>query len=143
MRQRVKRGTLDSTKVVGSLFVLLNNDTSPNRSNDWEQAVGDTTHDVSTDTLRLAETLAGTVAHLRRQLEQANERASENRRVIAALTTRTPELPTALNQDVPPNEPESSVAASEHTDRGNVSSSEPQEQVECRSLLYRIFFESI
>jgi hypothetical protein len=136
------RGTPDSTKVGGSLFVLSNNDTSPNRSNDWEQAVGDTTHDVSTDTLRLAETLAGTVAHLRRQLEQANKRASENRRVIAALTTRTPELPSALNHDVPPNEPESSVAPSEHMDRGNVSS-EPQEQVERRSLLYRIFFGSI
>src|SRR5918995_3682582 len=142
MRQRVMRGTLDSTKVGGSLFVLLDNDTSPNRSNDWEQAVGDTTHDLSTDTLRLAETPVGTVAHPRRQLEQANERASENRRGIAALTTRSPELPTALNQDVPPNEPKSSVVASEHTDRGNVSS-EPQEQVERRSLLYRIFFGSI
>jgi hypothetical protein len=41
VRQRVKRGTLDSIKVGGSLFVLLNNDTSANLSNDQEQPVGD------------------------------------------------------------------------------------------------------
>jgi hypothetical protein len=32
------------------------------------------------------------VAHLREQLEQANERDRENRRIIAALTSRIPAI---------------------------------------------------
>jgi hypothetical protein len=139
VRQRVKRGTLDSIKVGGSLFVLLDNYTSPNPANDREQPVGDTTHDASTDTLGLVETLEGEVAHLRRQLDQANERDSENRRIIAALTTLIPELPPALNRDAQPNEPGSSVTASEGAANTDVPP-ESQDSVRRRSWVHRFFF---
>src|SRR5919112_5513593 len=81
VRQRVKRGTLDSIKVGGNLFVLLDVDTTPDRSMDQGRpiAVGtsDTSSGLSNDTSRLVENLEDEVANLRRQLDQANERDRE------------------------------------------------------------------
>jgi hypothetical protein len=133
VRQRVKRGTLDSIKVGGSLFVLLDNDTSPNVSNDQEQPVSDRSHDTSSDTSRLVETLEGEVAYLRRQLDQANERDSENRRIIAALTQRIPELEAASEAR------DGSESASPRSDRG-AAPEDSQEGAQRRSWLYRFFF---
>jgi vacuolar-type H+-ATPase catalytic subunit A/Vma1 len=79
VRQRVKRGTLDSIKVDGKLFVLLDND----RSDTQEQPVNNRSADTSNDRSRLVNALEDEVAHLRRQLDQANERYRENRRTIA------------------------------------------------------------
>jgi hypothetical protein len=129
VRQRVKRGTLDSIKVGGSLFVLLDNDTSPNVSHDQEQPVSDRSHDTS----RLVETLEGEVAYLRRQLDQANERDSENRRIIAALTQRIPELEAASEAR------DGSESASPRSDRG-AAPEDSQEGAQRRSWLYRFFF---
>jgi hypothetical protein len=99
VRQRVKRGTLDSIKVDGKLFVLLNNDTSEDLSNNDKQPVVDTSidasNDRSNDTSRLADALEDEIAHLRRQLDQANERDRENRRILAGLIQRVPELEAA------------------------------------------------
>ena len=98
VRQRVKRGTLDSIKVGGSLFVLLDTDVSLDQSSDRDQPVvevpGDTSNDTSVDMSRLVEALEDEVGHLRRQLDQANERDRENRRIIAGLVQRVPELET-------------------------------------------------
>jgi hypothetical protein len=132
VRQRVKRGTLDSIKVGGSLFVLLDsdtsNDTSSDRSIDQERHVGEG----SSDTSRLVESLEDEVAHLRRQLDQANERDRENRCIIAGLVQRVPELEA-------PREPrEVPESASEDTGRVEVPP-EPQEPVERRSWLQRFF----
>ncbi len=143
VRQRVKRGTLDSIKVGGSLFVLLDNDTSSDRSNDREQPVregaSDTSSGLSNDTSRLVENLEDEVAHLRRQLEQANERDRENRRIIAALTTRIPELPPAREHNDSSDEPGSPVSPSEGEGNGTAASNE-QEPAKRRSWLYRFFF---
>ena len=79
VRQRVKRGTLDSIKVDGKLFVLLDND----RSDTQEQLVNNRSADTSNDRSRLVNALEDEVAHLRKQLDQANERYRENRRTIA------------------------------------------------------------
>lgn len=96
VRQRVKRGTLDSIKVGGNLFVLLDtgrsNDTSYDRSNDHEQPVVEGPNDRSSEMSRLVETLEDEVAHLRRQLDQANDRDRDNRRITAGLVQRVPEL---------------------------------------------------
>ena len=144
VRQRVKRGTLDSIKVGGSLFVLLNNDTSSDRSNDREQPVregaSDTSSGLSNDTSRLVENLEDEVAHLRRQLDQTNERDRENRRIIAALTTRIPELPPAWEHNGPLDEPGSSVSPSEGEGSGAAMVSNEQEPSQRRSRLYRFFF---
>jgi len=143
VRQRVKRGTLDSIKVGGSLFVLLDNDTSSDRSNDREQPVregaSDTSSGLPNDTSRLVENLEDEVAHLRRQLEQANERDRENRRIIVALTTRIPELPPAREHDGPLDESGSPVSPSED-ERSGTAVSNKQEPAQRRSWLYRFFF---
>ena len=54
----------------------------------------DTTEDAYRDTSRdaLLEAKDETIAALREQLEQANERDRENRRIIAALTSRIPAI---------------------------------------------------
>ena len=49
VRQRVKRGTLDSIKVEGKLFVLLDTDRSEVSSSAPEQPVNDTSKDRSND----------------------------------------------------------------------------------------------
>ena len=143
VRQRVKRGTLDSIKVGGSLFVLLDTATSSDRSNDRGQPVREKTSDTSNglpnDTSRLVENLEDEIAHLRRQLEQANERDRENRRIIAALTTRIPELPPSREHNGPSDEAGSSVSPSESEGSGTAVSNE-QEPAQRRSWLYRFFF---
>lgn len=143
VRQRVKRGTLDSVKVGGSLFVLLDTDTPSDRSNDLEQPItheiSDTSRCLSNDTSRLVKNLEDEVANLRRQLDQANERDRENRRIIAALTTRIPELPPTREQDNPPDESESPILPSEGEGSGTAVSIE-EEPSQRRSWLYRFFF---
>jgi hypothetical protein len=141
VRQRVKRGTLDSDKVGGKLFVLLETDRSDDVSRAPEQPVNDTSrdrpNDTSSDTSRLVDALEDEVAHLRRQLDQANERDRENRRIIAGLVQRVPELETA--RDFTPEVPESPVTASEGTNSTGAAQ-EPQEASQRRSWLYRFFF---
>ena len=142
VRQRVKRGTLDSIKVGGSLFVLLDIDTPSDRSNDREQPIRDTTSDtlggLSNDRARLVENLEDEVANLRRQIDQANERDRENRRIIAALTTRIPELPPTREHDGTAGESGSSVSPSEGEGSSAALSNE-QEPPQRRSWLYRFF----
>jgi hypothetical protein len=145
VRQRVKRGTLDSIKVGGSLFVLLDTDTSSDRSNDREQPVREeisyTSSSLSTDTSRLVENLEDELAHRRRQLEQANERDRENRRIIAALTTRIPELPSTREHNGPLDESGSPVSSSDPEGSGAAAVvSNKQEPSQRRSWLYRFFF---
>jgi hypothetical protein len=71
---------------------------------------------------------------LRRQLDHANERDRENRRIIAVLTSRIPELEA-------PSEPrEAHMTLAEGEDRGARVPPEPQEPAERRSWLYRFFF---
>src|SRR3954447_9853770 len=117
VRQRVKRGTLNSIKVDGKLYILLGPAATTDTSGDQGQPFNDT----SNDTSRLVDTLESEITHLRRQLEQANERDRENRRIIAALTQRIPELEPAREA---PSEPrESPTTPSEEQGNG-----EPPEQ---------------
>ena len=144
VRQRVKRGTLDSIKVGGKLFVLLDTDRSEVSSSAPEQPVNDTSKDrsndtsddLSKDTSRLVDALEDEVAHLRRQLDQANERDRENRRIIAGLVQRVPELEAA--RDFTPEALEAPVTASEGTNSTG-GSREPQEPSQRRSWLHRFF----
>lgn len=126
VRQRVKRGTLNSIKVDGKLFVLLNSAATADTSSDHDQPVDDR----STDLSRLVDALENEIAHLRGQLEQANERDRENRRIIAGLVQRVPELEAATETRY------TSETATEEPGKGDV----PPEQHERRSWLYRFFF---
>jgi hypothetical protein len=72
----------------------------------------------------LLDEMRGRIESLERQLEQANERDRENRRIIAALTQRIPTIDAP--QEAPGQEPpESPTAATEQPGRV-----EPQPQVE-------------
>ena len=133
VRQRVKRGTLNSIKVDGKLFVLLEGDMSYDVSNGEKRQVTDTSSDSSGDTSRLVDALEDEVAHLRRQLDQANERDRENRRIIAGLVQRVPELEAAPEpRDIP-------ITSSDSAGKGDAPSDQ-QEPAQRRSWLYRFFF---
>jgi hypothetical protein len=62
------------------------------------------------------------IAALREQLEQANERDRENRRIIAALTSRIPQL------EAPAETPEAYEAAEEQQGRGQPHADAPGAQ---------------
>src|SRR5215213_3870497 len=92
VRNRLSRGTLKSIKEGGTVYVLLETDRT--------RHTGDIPTDRPSDTPQpLVEEMRGRIESLERQLEQANERDRENRRIIAALTSRIPALE-------PPESPE-------------------------------------
>ena len=86
IRKRIQRGTLRHEKTqAGRVFVWL--DAAQDATQDAAQ---DTYRDASQDALLSAKD--ETIAALREQLAQANERDRENRRIIAALTSRIPAI---------------------------------------------------
>jgi hypothetical protein len=110
-----------------------------------QDAYQDETEDEYRDTYRDA-LLAGkdeTIAALREQLEQANERDRENRRIIAALTSRIPAIEGPANGATePPGAPETA----ESPGRQGRSQESPftdeeraQEAVQPRSWWRRVF----
>jgi len=81
VRQRIRRGTLRSEKDKdGSVWVYL------------DGSVRDTDEVQTADQTLYTTHLENEISYLRQQLEQANERDREQRRIIAALTQRIPEL---------------------------------------------------
>ena len=101
VRQRIRRGTLRSEKDEdGSVWVHL------------DESVRNTDSVQTSDQTLYTSHLETEIAYLRQQLEQANERDREQRRIIAALTQRIPEL------EAPRQEPrETSTEASGEPDR--------------------------
>jgi hypothetical protein len=86
IRKRVSRGTIPHEKGEdGRVWVLLDTD------QDAASKVHDTDQPRS-DATALISAKDETIAALREQLEQANERDRENRRIIAALTSRIPAI---------------------------------------------------
>ncbi len=99
VRSRIKRGTLRTTKESGAVFVLLGGGTAP------------TNPGVPGDQSELVEALREQIADLREQLAEANAANRENRRIIAGLTSRIPELQAAPSEA--PGGPETAAEASE------------------------------
>jgi hypothetical protein len=96
LRQRIRRGQYRSEKSEGRVYVYLDTDRT------------ETEHDVhpppESKSAALISELRSHVEDLRTQLEQAHERDRENRRIIAVLTQRIPELP-AASSERPPDAP--------------------------------------
>ncbi len=95
VRMRIKRGTLASEKVDGTVYVIL--DADPTQSNvDLTQSNADPTNnqttEPTTDKTAMVEVLSEHVAYLREQLDQEREANRENRRIIAGLVQRVPEI---------------------------------------------------
>ena len=118
VRARIQRGTIDSEREGGTVYVRLSGDEAVAKAHEQSE---------------LVEALRDQIATLKRQLDEANAANGENRRIIAALTQRIPELE-------PPREPtpeprESPVSASEepgkdrvHPEREKPFSEEEREQ---------------
>src|SRR5215210_1519700 len=86
LRKRVQRGTIPHERDRdGRVWILL--DTGRPR-----QDTGQDTGQPQSDSAALISAKDETIAALREQLEEANERDRENRRIIAALTSRIPAI---------------------------------------------------
>jgi hypothetical protein len=80
LRQRIRRGQYHSKKEDGRVYVYLNLDRT------------ETEHNVQVESNALISEIQARVQLLEQELERAHERDRENRRIIAALTQRIPEL---------------------------------------------------
>jgi excisionase family DNA binding protein len=144
VRMRVKRGTLASTKIGGTVYVLFDElnerpNVKPNvRPNKGTNGRPNPRPNVDTApmvaNLQAHNTdLRDQVEHLRRELDTRNEELRRKDTILMAMTQRIPELEAV-------SEPrDASETASRNTGRGDVPP-EPQEPVQRRSWLYRFFF---
>src|SRR5829696_3452083 len=139
VRNRLSRGTLESTKENGTVYVLLTadmvrhtDDRSSDRSGGTSRHIGDTPNDPSS----LISAKEETIGVLKAQLEAERAASAELRRIVAGLVQRVPELEPA--NDSSPEPPEPPVTSSGETDQG-VASPQQQEPTQRRSWL-RAFF---
>ena len=132
-RQRIKRGTLPTERdEEGNVFVLLKRTTADstrtdaNGTYDGTHTNANCTDDGTDDKERLIE-------FLRDQLREEREANRENRRIIAGLVQRVPELESV-------REPrEASVSASDQPDNGDAP--EDQDGLQVRRSWWRRIFE--
>jgi hypothetical protein len=87
VRGRIRRGKLEAEHDSGAVYVWID----ASEENDGPQQSA-TSQRPSDDQAERIEELREQVAYLREQMEQANERDRENRRIIAALTSRIPAI---------------------------------------------------
>ena len=141
VRMRVKRGSLNSDKIKGTVYVLL--DAEQTRPN-IDQTGGDNnmgserTDEQTRDRTALVDVLRSDVEFLREELKRREEvHAEESRRkdtIIAQLTQRIPELE-------PPSEPqEAPVTPSEDAAKGTASPEQKEATERPRSSWWRQFF---
>lgn len=110
VRSRVQRGTLESTKEKGTVYVLLDADqASPKRrpNGDEEAAQTDARTHLGGDQARYIDSLEGQVEWLRREVERKDTIIMQMAQANAALAAKVPEL------EAPPEPRESDVSASE------------------------------
>jgi hypothetical protein len=87
VRGRIRRGKLQAEHEAGAVYVWIDGPDEDDR-----RGPSATSQRPSSDQSQRIEDLREQVAYLRDQLEQANERDRENRRIIAALTARIPAI---------------------------------------------------
>jgi excisionase family DNA binding protein len=114
VRKRVERGKLDHERTPdGTLLVYLDKSQA---SRDMSRERPRQSHDVAT-TERYVRSLEEQVGYLREQLVEEREANRENRRIIAALTSRIPELPPASTErSSEPREPHASAVTNEQAE---------------------------
>jgi hypothetical protein len=89
VRGRIRRGKLEAEHEAGAVYVWIDAPASPESDS---RGPSSTSRGPSADQSGRIEDLREQVAYLRDQLEQSNERDRENRRIIAALTSRIPAI---------------------------------------------------
>jgi hypothetical protein len=139
VRNRLSRGTLESIKENGTVYVLLTADMvrhtadrSAGRPGGTSRHIDDTLDDPSS----LISAKEETISVLKAQLEAERAASAELRRIVAGLVQRVPELEPAKDSSSEPPEPP--MTASDGADKGKVPS-EQQEPSQRRSW-WRAFF---
>lgn len=128
LRQRIRRGQYRSTKEDNRVYVYLNDDRT------------ETEHDVQVESSALIFEMRERIASLERQLNEANDRDRENRRIIAGLTQRLPELPAPDSQSSPTEMSGARELATERASGGDDDASLPRQgPTKPRSIWRRIF----
>ncbi len=125
VRGRIRRGTLDSVKLAGVVYVLLD-ETSREQQSDKAATESTDGPQQTADQSELVGELRGQIDWLRREVERKDT-------IIMQMAQRIPELEPA------PGQRESHVPPSEEATKGTASP-EQQEPSERRSWLHRFFF---
>ena len=117
VRSRLRRRTLGKEKAPdGTVFVILGGATGADRP---PTGADQPTTDHATDrtSVTVTEVLRDQVEHLRQQLDAEREANRENRRIIAALVGRVPELEARVSTEAAPEPPEQRETAPEDAER--------------------------
>ncbi len=138
VRSRIKRGTLESTKEGGTVYVLLRDDRT---------ATGhDQTDDRTAGQVLMAEhldSLRDEIAFLRAELERRGEEAERKDRIIAGLAQANAELSATLRAlEAPRGEQESPQSSPEEADEGTAAGEaqgSPQEPISRRPWWRRLW----
>ena len=127
IRSRIHRETLDTERVDGTVYVLLSSEQIAHHSDEKSLDVVELLREQSAD-------LREQLSVLHEQLAAEREANRENRRIIAGLVQRVPELVAA-------SEPrESAVTASEEQSKGTVPPDAAEGEMK-RSWWQRLFGE--
>jgi hypothetical protein len=122
VRSRIKRGSLDSMRVQGTVYVVLGQEQIVQDNIRSDQARPDAA------LYRLVDEQGAMIDWLKREVERKDT-------IIMSMTQRIPELEASPElQDVP------ATVSHEDTDKGGDTPDKPQEQVQRRSWFYRFFF---
>jgi hypothetical protein len=132
VRGRVRRGTLDSVKHDGVVYVILDVTNREQQSDKPETEDDDTTQQAD-DQAGLVTDQAELVGEMRGQIDWLRWEVERKDTIIMSLTQRIPEL------EAPAGPREALGTTSEGKDRGNATP-EQQETAQRRSWLYRFFF---
>jgi hypothetical protein len=117
VRNRLSRGTLDSAKEDGTVYVLLEADRA--------RHTDDVSHDIPGDAGALISAKDETIRVLREQLEAERAASAELRRIVAGLVQRVPELEAAPEAR---ESPESAARTSDTAAEPRSTTEEQQEQ---------------
>jgi hypothetical protein len=135
VRNRLSRGTLESVKEDGTVYVLLPADMLQDTERDavdMSRDTGEIHGDMSGESGGLISAKDETIHLLREQLEVEREASAELRRIIAGLVQRVPELE-------PSREPPSEPRESPETASAGAEGVETPLQAERRSWWRRFF----
>ncbi len=136
VRNRLSRGTLDSIKENGTVYVLLENDmarSTTDTPDDRPRSTDGTAADTPDAHAELVAAKDETINLLRSQLEAEREANRENRRIIAGLVQRVPEL------EAPRNGHETATAEPDREEEHRPATDGAQEAAEPRSWWRRWF----
>lgn len=131
VRGRIRRGTLDSVKLDGVVYVLLDPTIGEQHSDQSEPEDGDGRQQTG-DQSGLAADQSQLVGELRDQIDWLRREVERKDTIIMSLTQRIPEL------EAPRETRDAPDTASPRSDRGTAPPA-PQEPVERRSWLHRFF----